>query len=368
MRGRFAPISEDHSTEPPPALPQAFLRNPCGNAGVVDESEYCFALPMNPPPYLPCFDSISELRGAIGDAKFKEHERQIKFLIDRNMPLAIDAEIVGALFGYSPAFIIAMAKKPDRYYRRFQIKKGSKMRTITSPRVSLKAFQSWFGHHLSRSVDFEDCVHGFVPGRSSLTAADIHCRAKWVFSTDIENFFETTSQDQVGESLMDIGYTFDASRMISQLCTYRGHLAVGSPASPVLSNCVFRPYDRKLLQLSEKHDIRYTRYADDLVFTGDGAIPKKLQKRVRAVIDSGNWNQSTRKTQLVELPLRLKVHGLLVHHDNIRLTKGYRRRLRAIQHQIDLDIVADELYLQALGHLSYRHAVRLLRKDYGYLD
>ena len=163
-------------------------------------------------------------------------------------------------------------------------------------------------------------------------AAAAHCGARWIYSLDIANFFPTTSMRDVAEALEQIGYPPRSARLVASLCCYKEHLAQGSPASPVLSNLVFSQWDQRLTEIATETHSRYTRYVDDLVFSGTQSMPKNLKTRVHPVIDETGWKIAEGKEHIATLPHRLKVHGLLVHGTAPRLTKGYRNRIRAISH------------------------------------
>jgi hypothetical protein len=126
----------------------------------------------------------------------------------------------------------------------------------------------------------------------------------------------------------------------------------------VLSNLVFSPSDAILKQIAAKVGARYTRYADDIVFSGSGSPPAGLVEQVRSVITEAGWKIAERKDYLAMLPRRLKVHGLLVHGTSPRLTKGYRNRIRAMEHLTKHAKVRDEDAAVFQGHLSYAKSVQ----------
>lgn len=199
-----------------------------------------------------------------------------------------------------------------------------------------------------------ECVFGFVPGKHGvLEAAKKHCGAQWVYSLDLRDFFPSIKTQQVVEGIKSIGYSMHAADVISRLCTLNGKLPQGSPASPVLSNLVFLQTDAELVKIAANYGVRYTRYADDLVFSGVAAVPNGLQETVNALLIEHGWQIAEEKEHLSVLPARLKVHGLLVHGENPRLTKGYRNRVRAYRHLIANEKVAAKDMAKIKGHIAY---------------
>lgn len=352
MRACITPTSEDQGqkeackTAGDPSNPPQFCR-------LRQRKLVSFALPMIAPPLLVSFSSVDSFVESLPQLTRETYEEQIRVLVEKGHPPAVSIRTVSTLFGVSAEFVGAMFRAPQRYYRSFKIKKGKKTRQIQAPRVALKVVQRWIGAHLSASVKLPDCVYGFVQGRSVVDAAQIHCRATWVYSLDIRDFFPNTSADQVFGALTGLGYAEHGATLITRLCTFNGCLPQGSPASPVLSNLVFMPFDIQLQDIARVDNVRYTRYADDIVFSGQGEPPHDLAERVKAVVIGGGWSIAPEKERLCKLPSRLKVHGLLVHGNNPRLTKGYRNRVRALKHLLESGKIKDGDLDRVRGHLSY---------------
>jgi RNA-directed DNA polymerase len=198
-------------------------------------------------------------------------------------------------------------------------------------------------------------------GRSHAAAAAEHCRARWVFSVDIKDFFQSTPTELVALSLEKIGFTEQGSLLLSSLACLRGVLAQGAPTSPVLSNICFDSIDQKLLKVALQHNVRLTRYADDIVFSGTSEFPLILRDQVLEIFVEGPWRLAAQKTKLFELPDRLKVHGLLVHGESIRLTKGYRNKLRAYRHLLSIGGIRDSDRAKVIGHVIYGAFIDKLR-------
>jgi RNA-directed DNA polymerase len=317
---------------------------------------------VNPPPFLVSFPDKASFKASLAVDVLALYWSDIERLIDQGLPPAVSVRVVATLFGFSSKFIGALIRKPERHYRTFVIRKGKKRREIHAPKVGLKVIQKWLSWHLDQTLKFDDEVYGFVPGRSAPMAATVHCGARWVYSLDIADFFPTTTAQKVTSALQGAGYPDHAAAFVSALCCYGGNLAQGSPASPVLSNLVFRPSDVELKRIAAETASRYTRYADDIVFSGLGDPPSGLAERVRSVIEEAGWKVANRKERLTQLPQRLKVHGLLVHGSTPRLTKGYRNRIRAITHLLRHDKVNDKDIALFRGHLSYAKSVEKLSK------
>lgn len=312
---------------------------------------------MRIPPLLVCFDHLEDYLRCLSEATRREHSQEIEVLHLQKLPPIVSKRCLAVLFGYSPKFVGSMYSRADKYYREFTIPKGQSRRLIQAPRVSLKVIQKWFSFHLEQAVTHEDCVHGFVPERSSITAAAIHCGAEWVYSVDIKDFFPSIKVRSVKQALMSLGYSDHGADLAAYLCTHKGSLSQGSPASPVLSNLIFKNIDTRLMAFSNQEGIRYTRYADDLVFSGAGTLPEEKRSEIKRIVSSDGWTLADKKENYSVSPARLKVHGLLVQHEKPRLTKGYRKRMRAYRHLLATGKIKPEDLDKIKGHLSYEHAV-----------
>jgi len=122
-------------------------------------------------------------------------------------------------------------------------------------------------------------------------------------------------------------------------------------------NLVFKNVDVALMSFANQEGIRYTRYADDLVFSGLGQLPEGKRDEIKKLVTTNGWVLANQKEYYSVTPRRLKVHGLLIQHEKPRLTKGYRKRLRAYKHLLNTQKIRPEDKSKILGHLSYEHAV-----------
>lgn len=312
---------------------------------------------MNPPPFLISFGSVEHFLKAIPEDVRELYAQDFQALCEKQLPPVVSIRCLATLFGYSAKFTGALYKRSEKYYRTFTIPKGKKRRTINAPKVALKVIQKWFGFHLAEVVKFDGAVYGFVKGRSAVDAAALHCGADWVYSVDIENFFPSTPLAKVVAAVVAIGYPQHGAELIGKLCCYGGGLAQGSPASPVLSNLVFRDADTELAAIANAHKLCFTRYADDVVFSGKGEFPEEIKPAVRNAIESRGWKIAEEKERLAKRPNRLKVHGLLVHGEKPRLTKGYRNRIRAFRHLLAKHAIDDDDFARVMGHISYATSV-----------
>ncbi len=303
------------------------------------------------------FSAVEELIQALDLAQDDPEMAQILTLSTRGLPPITSRHVLATMLGVNPGFVWSLANRPNRYYRTFDIPKGRGFRKITAPLIALKIIQKWLGYHLARAVPSPPHVFGFVPGRSHVGAVHIHRDAEWAISVDIANFFQTTPFALVESALGQLGYDEVAAGLLASLTCYRGFLAQGAPSSPALSNLCFAETDAALVAISERHACRLTRYADDIVVSGRGNIPTMLRDELSLVFAETPWQLAPEKERLQPLKGRIKIHGLIVCGSNVKMTKGYRNKLRAYAHILSArgELTTDRHVL--IGHLQYAQHV-----------
>lgn len=286
---------------------------------------------------------------------------EIDRMIGLGLPPLTSRTVLATIFGIHPGLIWSFENRTSNHYRTFSIPKGKGQipRRIDAPKVALKIVQKWLSVQLQKTFLPRNHVFGFVGGRSHVDAAMVHVNARWLFSMDIENFFPATPEPVVVANLRRIGFCSRGAELAGRIACLRGSLAQGAPSSPILSNICFEAMDEWLLQIATIHGVRISRYADDIVFSSmnSDVCPPQLVADVIHLFESGVWRLALQKTSVVSLPARLKVHGLLVHGNKARLTKGYRNKLRAFRHVMSSGAVCADDLAKIRGHVTYGEMV-----------
>jgi RNA-directed DNA polymerase len=303
-------------------------------------------------------DTADELVSALGTNCGPNEADEIRWLFGGGLPPVTSLNALAVMTGYNLGFVWSLIDRSEKYYRIFEIPKGRGTRRIEAPRVALKLIQKWLSVHFEHKWKAHEAVHGFVRRRSHITAARVHVSADWVISLDIENFFPSTPAQEVRAALARLGYQSDESlSVLVELCCFGGRLAQGAPSSPVISNIALHQIDEEVALIAARHEAKNTRYADDIVLSGKGAVPDNLFDALEGPFVGTPWRLSDRKRSVAQLPNRLKVHGLLVHGDKVRLTKGYRNRIRAFRYLYARGRIAEADIQRIVGHLNYSSQV-----------
>lgn len=212
-------------------------------------------------------------------------------------------------------------------YTTFYISGKSKTREITAPGRNLKKRQRWILNNILSCTDCQPCVHGFIPSKSIVTNASAHIGSDVVACLDISDFFPSIDSNQVRNAFINLGYSYEVANCLTELCTHNEQLPQGAPTSPMLANIIFSETDRKLLDFLSGKDITYTRYADDLTFSGNDNIDKYLPEIIKIIRKSG-WVINDKKTHISRGSQRKMVTGLIVTDNGVKVPKRFKREFR----------------------------------------
>ncbi|MFN7974826.1 MAG: reverse transcriptase domain-containing protein [Acidobacteriota bacterium] len=238
------------------------------------------------------------------------------------------------------------------HYHRYDIpKKTGGRRHISAPKPALDGAQRYILENILHKIPSEPAAHGFLPGRSIVTNATEHVASAVVVNLDVKDFFPSFTFRRVkGLFQKRLGYGEAVATVLALLCTepprvparFEGRrlwialgersLPQGACTSPAITNLLCRRLDRRLSGLASAMGFAYTRYADDLTFSGDdGAAVGKLLAIVRGVLRQEGLAENGEKTRIMRHGRRQEVTGVVVN-EKLGVTREERRRLRAILH------------------------------------
>jgi hypothetical protein len=244
------------------------------------------------------------------------------------------------------------------YTYRLIAKASGKWRLLEMPKARLKAIQRRLLHDLLDRIPPHEAAHGYRRGRSIVTFAAPHCGRRIVLRFDLRQFFPSVCAARVHALFATAGYPRDVARLLTGLCTnfvpqdvwqtptgsavaweerrrYRfTHLPQGAPTSPALANLCVHGLDRRLDGLAKALNAIYTRYADDLAFSGGEELERgarRFQVQVCRIALEEGFEVHTRKSRFMRGSVRQQLVGVVVNaHPNVR--RDEYDRLKAILH------------------------------------
>jgi RNA-directed DNA polymerase len=243
-------------------------------------------------------------------------------------------------------------------------------RLIEAPKARLKEIQRWILHEILSRVPAHDAAHGFTQGRSAVSHAELHTGQVAVLRLDLKDFFASVPAGRVYRLWTTLGYGRQVAHVLTGLTTntvplpvwtglaeatsghavqarfWMGrqlatpHLPQGAPTSPALANLAAFRLDRRLTGLARSTGLRYSRYADDLTFSGPARLIRRRREfeaiAARVIRDEG-FTLNPAKSTTQTTGGRQTVCGVVV---NVRRTDY--DRLKATLYNAAHDSVADQ--------------------------
>lgn len=252
----------------------------------------------------------------------------IKKVLSNDIPIIFEFHHLCHLLGRTPKNLASIVNSSQNYYRDFEIKKRSGgTREITAPYPSLMEIQYWIYENILKTIKIHQCAHGFTHKKSIITNAKLHAGQDQLLKLDLKDFFPSISINRVISIFIHLGYPQNVSFYLAALCCYNGFLPQGAPTSPILSNIISFRLDKRLFSLAQHFDLKYTRYADDITFSGKNISVKILKYITSIIIDEGfEINQA--KTKLFKNKSQRIVTGISVIDKEIKIPRDYKRKLK----------------------------------------
>ena len=234
------------------------------------------------------------------------------------------------------------------YHYRVLAKQFGDIRLLEAPKSRLKAIQKKILAEILDQVPAHASAHGFVKGRSIKTFAVPHVGRHVVLRLDLQDFFPSFRAARIQAFFRTLGYPDAVATLLGGICTNatpraiwkdighevkleklveakilysQPHLPQGAPTSPALANlCCYR-IDCRLNGLARAAGVRYTRYADDLAFSGDETFAKNVERfstHTAAILLEEGFSVHFRKTRVMRRGVRQHLAGLVVNqHANV---------------------------------------------------
>jgi len=251
---------------------------------------------------------------------------------------------------------------PLRHYRYLWIsKRNGTARLIESPKRRLKAIQRRVLSDVLDRIPPHPGVHGFRRGRSIKTSTAPHAGRHIVLKMDLKNFFPGIFRARIMAIFMTAGYPEMVAQVLTGVCTNsvpaavlseyppgtgvqerrqmellvrQPHLPQGAPTSPALANLAAFRFDNRVAGLARVAGAEYTRYADDLVFSGDTDFAVRVDRfqiSIGAIALEEGFEVNTRKTRIMRRSVAQRALGLVLN-SHLNIARGDFDRLKAILH------------------------------------
>ena len=265
--------------------------------------------------------------------------------------------------GFS-AHALYSASNYKHYYKTRIPKENGEERELSVPDEFLKAIQRKIVEKLLCFEEVSPYATAYVYGGSTIRNARPHIGQPVILKLDIKHFFDSVIYPVVKEKVFpENRYSENNRILLSLLCLDGGVLPQGAPTSPIISNIIMKDFDDVIGDWCQQRKIRYTRYCDDMTFSGEFE-PKVTIEFVRGELRKRGYFLNNKKTTIVHDGQKKIVTGIVVneklnvsseYRKSIRQTVYYCRKFGTTSHiERTNDIVDEKIFLQKLlGKINY---------------
>jgi hypothetical protein len=250
------------------------------------------------------------------------------------------------------------APRLQHYRYRPLIKRSGGLRLIEAPKANLKAMQQRILAGILDRIPAHPAAHGFLRRRSIRSFAAPHVGQRVVLRMDLRDFFPGFRAARIHALFRTMGYPDAVAALLAGICTNaaprglwkelpagiggrelhearilygRGHLPQGAPTSPALANlCAYR-VDCRLCGFAERCGAVYTRYADDLAFSGGEDFERRVERfsiEAAAILHEEGFAVNHRKTRIMRQGVRQHLAGVVVNQ-RVNVRRADFDRLKA---------------------------------------
>jgi RNA-directed DNA polymerase len=259
-------------------------------------------------------------------------------LASKDLPIIFDLNHLAYCIGITPYKLIKVIRSRDHLYNSYKIrKKSGGKRWIMSPNKELKIIQNWILVNILNKVENHDSSNAFVKGKSIISNAKNHTNKELILNIDLYRFFDTITEKRVCGLIKNLGYTekfsYDIARLLcvsppksywkeirkenrlkkKLINSKPAILPQGAPTSPMISNLISKRLDKAFFNYCSKCNIDYSRYADDLTFSGKREDMLSLDL-IKKIIRQQGFTINAKKTKYLSCHKKQTVTGITVNN------------------------------------------------------
>ena len=267
--------------------------------------------------------------------------------------------------GISAKTLYAVSNNLSKHYRKAKLpKKSGGFRNLSVPDEVLKSIQKRIAEVLLIHMPISRYAKAYRFGSSTLRNAKHHVGKQVVLKLDILHFFDSIRYSTVKDKVFPEEIYAEPLRiLLTMLCYHKDALPQGAPSSPAITNIILYEFDELIGQWCRERGIAYTRYCDDMTFSGDFDSTEVI-RFVRLELKKMGFLLNEQKTRIQRPGQQQTVTGIVVN-DKLSIPADYRRKLRQelyycrkfgiLEHmqKIGLEIPEDTYRMQLLGKVNY---------------
>ena len=255
-------------------------------------------------------------------------EMVLDYAVFSNRPFLFDVYQLADFLGTDCHRLYALTNHCASHYRHFRIPKGNGgYRHLYAPKGTLKTIQRKILRGILNDYPISPYATAYHQGASLYKNAEPHCHKEFVLKMDIVDFFGSISFQTVYNTVFNTRYFPVAiGTMLTELCCRYESLPQGAPTSPAISNIVMKFFDDVMGSWCGRRGISYTRYCDDITFSGDQNLYPAYVK-AKSLLESMRFEVNEEKTKFISRNRRQKITGIVVN-EVPKVPRDARRKLR----------------------------------------
>lgn len=230
--------------------------------------------------------------------------------------------------GFSAKTLYGLSNSLEKHYHTVYLPKsdGSK-RKLSVPDLILKLVQKSIADNILIQYPISKYAKAYKPGSSIQKNARPHVGKKKILKLDIEGFFDHILYSRVKDTVFYEEKYSEAIRiLLTMLCYYNDSLPQGAPTSPAITNIIMYDFDETVGAFCNEKNIAYTRYCDDMTFSGC-FDEREIISFVKGELRKLGLFLKNRKTAVISASKRQAVTGIVVN-EKMNVTKDYKKTIR----------------------------------------
>lgn len=224
--------------------------------------------------------------------------------------------------------LFGVSNNLDKHYRKVKIpKRSGGFRTLTVPDDVLKKIQRAIVESILIYMPVSKYATAYKYGASVQKNARVHVAKSKILKLDIRHFFDSILYSTVKNICFPADRYSETIRvLLSMLCYYKDSLPQGAPSSPVISNIIMRDFDEEIGAWCRERKITYTRYCDDMTFSGN-FDESEIIRMIKTRLQKYGFVLNSQKTKVAKQGQRQTVTGITVNN-KLNVCSEYRREIR----------------------------------------
>ncbi len=270
--------------------------------------------------------------------KFKSRAKNLlaysEYLVNKDLPLLLEISFLSKYTFIDTDLLSAAILRPSEFYRTYKMpKRRGGTRRIDAPISCLLTCQKWLSTNILQKEKLHHSATAYRKGIGLLENITPHLDQKELLKIDLVDFFGSIRKNQVTSVFKELGYLPKMSYELASLCCLDNCLPQGAATSPCLSNITSKEMDKNLHSLAHSSKLKYTRYSDDITFSGD-KISNNFKDSIKDIIQSQGFIINTKKTRHYKGSGKRIITGISVSDKLAKLPKKTKRQLKQDYYEI----------------------------------